>query len=81
MRDKADFWEKAFRAVMTVLWTIVMGSTAAILKSNNEMQIELATIRYRMLTREDLSALNDKLAVYDKRIYTLELSCKKRNYL
>lgn len=80
-KDKADLWEKAFRTVMTVLWTIVMAASAQILKSNSEMQVELATIRVRMLTRNDLEMLNEKLSTYDKRILTVELSCRRGNRL
>ena len=76
-KEYPDFWEKAFRGTITVLITIVVGMASFILKSSQEMAVELATIKAGMVTRYDLESLSTKVTQTEMRILTLELSCKK----
>lgn len=75
--DAADFWEKAFRAVMTSLMTLGVSFATAIFKSNQDIQIKLAKIESTMVTREDLASLNSKIFAQESRILTVELTCRK----
>jgi hypothetical protein len=75
---KADeFWEKAFRGTMTVLLGIVISIASAILKSNQEIEVKIARIESVMPKREDIVELQNKVFSNERRILTLELSCRK----
>jgi hypothetical protein len=75
--NAADFWEKAFRGIMTALMAIGVSFASAIFKTQQDMQIKLAKIEATMPTKEDISVLNAKLFQHETRILTVELSCRK----
>lgn len=79
----ADFWEKAFRSVMTFLVALGVSFASAIFKSNQDMQLKLARIESTMPNKEDLAAISNKIFNHETRILTVELTCRKmsRNHL
>lgn len=77
--EAAEFWEKAFKGLVTFLMAIGVAVATAVLKSNQEMQVKLARIESTMPTKEDLASMNSKIFAHETRILTVELTCRKLN--
>lgn len=78
MLRPGDFWEKAFRALMTILTSLSVAGVGALYKINNDMTDRLARIETGMVVKTDLEMISTRLSRSELNIAVLDATCRKK---